>query len=112
MANGRFARFRNKVFQAAVAALGLFPFPLQFEVAELRVGNDIAARRTQAMEPAIFDGPAFCWKFVLFEAAPAVRGFPVKEQFPTSRFLCGFELVCGFVCLNRDDQPQESHERA
>jgi hypothetical protein len=59
MAQGGIAGFGDGILHAAVAALRQLPFPVQLEIAELGIGDDIAAAFAQAMEPAVLDNPAF-----------------------------------------------------
>src|SRR5205823_1939183 len=90
VANSGTTRFENEILDAAVAFRSLLPFPFEFEIVEFGVGDNVATAFTQAMEPAIFHYPAFLGESVLFEAAPAVGGLSIEQQFPPARlvFLC------------------------
>ena len=89
----RVAGIENKVFEAAVARRRLFPVPLQLELFELSIAENITATPAEAVEPTVLDVPTFSRKCVLPEAVPAVRRGAVEEQRPAGAFFICRELV-------------------
>src|SRR5437763_10808173 len=93
MPEDRAAFLGHKIFQAAISAFGLLPFPFQFELVEAFDGHDIAAAFAQAMKPAVFNGPSFRREWLLFWSAPAVCRLSIKEQLPAARLFFFGELI-------------------
>src|SRR5689334_13997176 len=63
----RVAGIENKVLEAAVARRRLFPVPLQLELFELSIAENVTAAPAEAVEPSILNIPTFGWKGVLPE---------------------------------------------
>src|SRR6516165_12321991 len=68
----RVERIENKVFEAAVARGRLLPVPLQVELFELPIAEQVTAASAKAVQPALLNIPTFGREGVLPEAVPAV----------------------------------------
>jgi hypothetical protein len=87
------AAFEDEILHAAVPGRGDFPIPLQLEIVELGVADDIAAPFAQAMEPAVLDDPTFGGEGGFVKGAPTGGGVAVEEQFPAGGLLLWSERV-------------------
>src|ERR1041385_2546379 len=91
---------RDEIFHTAVATFRLFPFPLQFKLIEALFRYNVpAAFFAQAVQPAIFDPPAFARSVFSPGKPPAFGCLAVEKQLPTASLFLFSQLIGGcFSC--------------
>ena len=90
---GRIASIQHKILESAVARGCLLPVPLQLELFELAIAEQVPAASAKAMQPVVLNIPAFGRKGVLPETVPAISCGPVKQKPPAGGFFIGGELI-------------------
>ena len=98
------------VEHTAVAAVGEFPIPHQFEIVVLLIGYDIArsvAAFARSLNAAVDYAPA-ARKLLAVVVAPAVEILAVEEKLPTVGLLGSGQRVvllarCRHACRERGD---------
>ena len=99
----------DEVFDAGVSAFSGFELELQFEVAEVFRGDDVAAVGAfaavagQDAKFAVGDLPTGFGKAVEFRAAPAFGGFTIPEQAPAVAFLEVGQGIRDVIDLHGED---------
>jgi len=94
VAEGGGTRFGDEILDAAIGGLAYLPFPLEVELLELGLGDDVPAAFAQAVQPALLHGPAFGREGLFFEGAPAGCSLAVKKEPPAGSLFFSRKLIC------------------
>ena len=89
----RVACIEHEVFETTVARGRLLPIPLQVELFEFAIADEVTAAPAKAVQPALLNIPTFGRESVLPEAVPAVGRCAIEQEFPASSFFLGGELI-------------------